>query len=47
MPSCSATSTSIEEGQTVKSTGSILSMPVGDAMLGRVVNALGQPIDGR
>jgi F-type H+-transporting ATPase subunit alpha len=36
----------IEEGQTVKSTGSILSMPVGDAMLGRVVNALGQPIDG-
>ncbi len=36
----------IEEGQTVKSTGSILSMPVGDAMLGRVVNALGQPVDG-
>ncbi|MEP1123504.1 MAG: F0F1 ATP synthase subunit alpha [Ilumatobacter sp.] len=36
----------IEEGQTVKSTGSILSMPVGDAMLGRVVNALGEPIDG-
>ncbi|MGB0112684.1 MAG: F0F1 ATP synthase subunit alpha, partial [Ilumatobacteraceae bacterium] len=36
----------IEEGQTVKSTGSILSMPVGDGMLGRVVNALGQPIDG-
>ena len=37
----------IEEGQTVKSTGSILSVPVGDAMLGRVVNALGQPIDGK
>ena len=36
----------IEEGQTVKSTGSILSMPVGDGMLGRVVNALGHPIDG-
>ncbi len=38
---------SIEEGQTVKATGNILSMPVGDAMLGRVVNALGQPIDGQ
>jgi F-type H+/Na+-transporting ATPase subunit alpha len=37
----------IEEGQTVKSTGSILSMPVGDGMLGRVVNALGHPIDGK
>ncbi|MDW3216822.1 MAG: F0F1 ATP synthase subunit alpha [Ilumatobacteraceae bacterium] len=36
----------IEEGQTVKATGRILSIPVGDAMLGRVVNALGQPIDG-
>ena len=36
----------IEEGQTVKATGSILSMPVGDAMLGRVVNALGEPVDG-
>ncbi|HYN35273.1 MAG TPA: F0F1 ATP synthase subunit alpha [Ilumatobacteraceae bacterium] len=36
----------IEEGQTVRSTGSILSMPVGDGMLGRVVNALGHPIDG-
>jgi F-type H+-transporting ATPase subunit alpha len=36
----------IEEGQTVKATGRILSMPVGDAMLGRVVNALGNPIDG-
>ena len=37
----------IEEGQTVKSTGKILSMPVGDGMLGRVVNALGHPIDGK
>ncbi len=36
----------IEEGQTVKATGRILSVPVGDAMLGRVVNALGDPIDG-
>ena len=36
----------VEEGQTVKATGSILSVPVGDAMLGRVVNALGDPIDG-
>jgi F-type H+-transporting ATPase subunit alpha len=37
----------VEEGQTVKATGRILSVPVGDAMLGRVINALGQPIDGR
>jgi F-type H+/Na+-transporting ATPase subunit alpha len=37
----------IEEGQTVKATGNILSVPVGDAMLGRVVNALGEPIDGK
>src|SRR6056297_2873187 len=37
----------IEEGQTVKATANILSVPVGDAMLGRVVNALGQPIDGK
>ena len=37
----------IEEGQPVKATGRILSVPVGDAMLGRVVNALGQPIDGK
>ena len=36
----------IEEGQTVKSTGKILSVPVGDGMLGRVVNALGHPVDG-
>src|SRR6187551_1007751 len=37
----------IEEGQPVKATGQILSVPVGDALLGRVVNALGQPIDGK
>lgn len=37
----------IEEGQPVKATGRILSVPVGDAMLGRVVNPLGQPIDGK
>jgi F-type H+-transporting ATPase subunit alpha len=37
----------IEEGQSVKATGRILSVPVGDALLGRVVNALGEPIDGK
>ena len=37
----------IQEGQTVKSTGRILSVPVGDGVLGRVVNALGQPVDGK
>ncbi|KAG1647648.1 ATP synthase subunit alpha [Nymphon striatum] len=37
----------IAEGQTVRSTGDILSMPVGDALLGRVVNAIGEPIDGK
>jgi F-type H+-transporting ATPase subunit alpha len=36
----------IEEGQRVKRTGRVLSVPVGDAFLGRVVNALGDPIDG-
>jgi F-type H+-transporting ATPase subunit alpha len=36
----------IEEGQEVKRTGRILSVPVGDAFLGRVVNPLGQPLDG-
>lgn len=36
----------IKEGSTVKRTGSIMSVPVGEALLGRVVNALGQPIDG-
>src|SRR4051794_26317665 len=37
----------VEEGQAVKATGRILSVPVGDAMIGRVVNPLGQPIDGK
>src|SRR5712691_8457103 len=37
----------IEEGQAVRATGSILSVPVGDGLLGRVVNPLGEPIDGR
>ena len=39
--------TGIEEGQTVRSTGEIASVPVGDALIGRVVNALGAPIDGK
>src|SRR5512142_158630 len=37
----------IGEGMTVRATGRIASVPVGDALIGRVVNALGQPIDGR
>jgi F-type H+-transporting ATPase subunit alpha len=37
----------VQEGSTVKATGKIAAVPVGDAMLGRVVNALGQPIDGK
>jgi F-type H+-transporting ATPase subunit alpha len=37
----------IKEGDTVKRTGRIISVPVGEEMLGRVVNALGQPIDGK
>ncbi|TXI53273.1 MAG: F0F1 ATP synthase subunit alpha, partial [Mycolicibacterium mageritense] len=37
----------IEEGQQVKRTGEVLSVPVGDAFLGRVINPLGQPIDGQ
>jgi F-type H+-transporting ATPase subunit alpha len=37
----------IEEGQQVRRTGEVLSVPVGDEFLGRVVNPLGQPIDGR
>ncbi len=40
-------STEISEGDTVKRTGRIISVPVGEALLGRVVNALGQPIDGK
>ncbi|MEK6775395.1 MAG: F0F1 ATP synthase subunit alpha [bacterium] len=39
--------THIKEGDMVKRTGRIVEAPVGDAMLGRVVNALGQPIDGK
>src|ERR1700719_1879026 len=37
--------TEIKEGDEVKRTGKIMSVPVGDAMIGRVVNSLGQPID--
>ncbi|CAK28781.1 ATP synthase alpha chain [Synechococcus sp. Minos11] len=37
----------IQEGSTVKATGKIASVPVGEAMLGRVVNPLGQPMDGK
>ena len=40
-------STAIREGDRVKRTGRIISVPVGDELVGRVVNALGQPIDGR
>ena len=40
-------STAIKEGDTVKRTGRIISVPVGEEMLGRVVNALGQPLDGK
>ncbi len=38
---------SIQEGQNVEATGEILSVPVGDGLLGRVVNTLGEPIDGK
>lgn len=37
----------IEEGDTVKSTGRIASVPVGEALIGRVVNAIGEPVDGK
>jgi len=40
-------SSEVKEGDVVKRTGRIISVPVGDEMLGRVVNALGQPIDGK
>ena len=40
-------SRNISEGDTVKTTGRVVEVPVGDAMTGRVVNALGQPIDGK
>jgi F-type H+/Na+-transporting ATPase subunit alpha len=39
--------TNIKEGDTVKRTGRIADVPVGDAVMGRVVNALGQPVDGK
>ena len=39
--------TSIKEGDLVRSTGRIASVPVGDALIGRVVNAIGQPLDGK
>ena len=39
--------TSIKEGDEVKTTGRIVEVPVGDALIGRVVNALGEPIDGK
>src|SRR5215210_4044031 len=38
---------SIEEGDEVRSTGQVASVPVGDALIGRVVNALGEPVDGK
>jgi F-type H+-transporting ATPase subunit alpha len=40
-------STDIKEGDTVKRTGRIISVPVGDELIGRVVNSLGQPLDGK
>jgi F-type H+-transporting ATPase subunit alpha len=40
-------STSVKQGDTVKSTGKILSVPVGEALVGRVVSALGEPKDGK
>src|SRR5215467_8507467 len=39
--------TKVEEGGEVRTTGKLLQVPVGKAMLGRVVNALGQPVDGK
>ncbi|MEC9488527.1 MAG: F0F1 ATP synthase subunit alpha [Halanaerobium sp.] len=39
--------TAVKEGESVKRTGSVVEVPVGDALLGRVVNALGEPIDGK
>lgn len=40
-------SKNINEGDIVKTTGRVVEVPVGDAMIGRVVNALGQPLDGK
>src|ERR1043165_3271349 len=39
--------TSVKEGQEVRTTGRLLQVPAGKALLGRVVNALGQPVDGK
>src|SRR5258705_715951 len=39
--------TSVKEGQEVRTTGRLLSVPVGKGLLGRVVNTLGQPVDGK
>src|SRR3989338_7341465 len=39
--------TKVKEGDTVKTTGQILQVPVGEALIGRVVDALGSPIDGK
>jgi F-type H+-transporting ATPase subunit alpha len=39
--------TDIEEGQTVRSTGRIISVPVGEALIGRVISAVGEPVDGK
>ena len=39
--------TEIEQGDSVKRTGRVLSVPVGDPLIGRVVNAVGQPVDGK
>src|SRR6059036_2016589 len=39
--------TSIKEGQEVRTTGKLLQVPVGKGLLGRVVNSLGQPVDGK
>ena len=46
-PRFSATSSHIKEGDTVKRTGRIVEVPVGEALIGRVVDAIGQPIDGK
>src|SRR4249920_1369203 len=39
--------TKVEEGQEVRTTGKLLQVPVGKSLLGRVVNVLGQPVDGK
>src|ERR1700733_2459247 len=44
---CFGEVTNVKEGSVVKRTGRILAVPVGEALIGRVVNALGQPVDGK